>query len=72
MKKKIVIVAGDKSADLYAGLLCKQLKTKYPQTEIFSFAGSSTAQNSRQVIDLLSHSVSGIFEVLLSLRKILS
>jgi lipid-A-disaccharide synthase len=68
--KKIVIIAGDKSGDSYGGLLCKKLKEKFPNVEIFSFGGNNLAQHSHQVIDLLSHSVCGIFEVLLSLRKL--
>lgn len=67
--KKIVIVAGDKSGDLYGGLLSKKLKEKFPSINIYSFGGESLAQHSHQIIDLLSHSVSGIFEVLSSLKR---
>ena len=69
--KKIVIVAGDKSADLYGGLLCKKLKEKFTNFEIFSFGGPQLAEHSNQKINLLKHSVSGIVEVISSLREIL-
>ena len=62
--KKIVIIAGDKSADIYGGLLCKQLKEKYPDIDIFSFGGEHLAKNSKQVINLLAQSVSGLVEVI--------
>ena len=70
--KKIVIVAGDKSADLYGSLLCKKLKEKFNDLELFSFGGPNLAQHSQQKINLLSHSVSGIFEVLAHLKDILN
>ena len=70
--KKIVIVAGDKSADLYGSLLCKRLKENFNDLEVFSFGGPNLAQHSEQKIDLLSHSVSGIFEVLSHLKDILN
>jgi len=69
--KRIVIVAGDKSGDLYGGLLCKQLKEKFPSVDIYSFGGGVLAQHSRQMINLLSHSVCGLVEVLSSLGKLL-
>ncbi|MCP4652513.1 MAG: lipid-A-disaccharide synthase [Candidatus Omnitrophica bacterium] len=69
--KKIAIIAGDKSGDLYGGLLSRYLKEKYPGVEIFSFGGENLAQHSQQKINLLSHSVTGIFEVLSGLKKIL-
>jgi len=69
--KKIVIVAGDKSGDLYGGFLCKQLKEKFPSVDIYSFGGGVLAQHSRQIINLLSHSVCGLVEVLSSLGKLL-
>lgn len=69
--KKIVIIAGEKSGDIYAGLLCKKLKEKYPSLEIFSCAGAHCQPYSAQIVDLLSYSVSGIFEVFSSLKKIL-
>jgi len=70
--KKIVIVAGDKSGDLYGGLLCEKLKEKSPSLEIYSFGGESLAQQTNQIINLLSHSVSGLVEVLTSLKKLIS
>jgi lipid-A-disaccharide synthase len=69
--KRILIIAGDKSGDLYGGLLSKHLKEKFPSLEIFSFGGKNLSANSCQLIDLLSHSVSGLIEVLSSLPKIL-
>ena len=69
--KKIVIVAGDKSGDLYGGLLSKQLKEKFSSVEIYSFGGKVLARHSQQVINLLEHSVCGIIEVLSSLGKLL-
>jgi len=69
--KKIVIIAGDKSGDLYAGNLCKKIKEKFGDIEIYSFGGEILAQNSHQIINLLSHSVSGIIEVLSSIKKLI-
>ncbi len=68
--KKIVIVAGDTSGDLYGGLLAKKLRQKYQSAQIYSFAGPHLAEHSQQLINLLSHSVSGLVEVLSSLKKI--
>lgn len=62
--KKIVFVAGDKSGDLYAGLLCKKLKDHYGQkVELYSLGGPVLDRHSRRLIDLVSLSVSGIVEV---------
>ncbi|MFA5304648.1 MAG: lipid-A-disaccharide synthase [Candidatus Omnitrophota bacterium] len=69
--KRIIIIAGDKSGDLYGAMLCKTLKEQYLGVEIFSFGGEHLARYSTQRIDLLSHSVSGIFEVLLCLKDLL-
>ncbi|MFA7677155.1 MAG: lipid-A-disaccharide synthase, partial [Candidatus Omnitrophota bacterium] len=68
--KKVVIVAGDTSGDLYGGLLCEHLKKKYPSLEIFSFGGQNLAKNSKQVINLLSHSVCGLLEVISSIKAL--
>ena len=68
--KKIVIVAGDTSGDIYGGLLAKQLKQKYRGVEIDSFAGGQLAQHSQQIVNLLNHSVSGLVEVISSLKDI--
>ncbi|MBU1112260.1 MAG: lipid-A-disaccharide synthase [Candidatus Omnitrophica bacterium] len=70
--KKIVIVAGDTSGDIYGGLLSKNLKQKYPSLEIYSFGGPALAKHSRQIINLLQHSVCGLVEVLSSLKTILA
>ncbi|MBP7088449.1 MAG: lipid-A-disaccharide synthase [Candidatus Omnitrophica bacterium] len=69
--KKIVVVAGDKSGDLYGGVLSKKIREKFKEVEIYSFGGEILAQNSYQIINLLSHSVSGIFEVMSSLSKLI-
>ncbi len=69
--KKIFIVAGDKSGDLYGGYLCKKLKDKYGNLEIYSFGGSCLAQYSLQLVNLISHSVSGIYEVIFSLKNLI-
>lgn len=68
--KKIIVIAGDKSGDLYGGLLCEKLKEKYFDVELYSFGGPNLAKHSIQIVDLLSHSVSGIVEVLFSLKDI--
>ena len=70
--RKIVIVAGDKSGDLYGGRLSKQLKEKFPSVKIYSFGGNVLARHSQQMINLLAHSVCGIIEVLSSLGKLLA
>lgn len=69
--KKIVIVAGDKSGDLYGGLLSQRLKDKFPNLEIYSFGGEKLGRHSQQMVNLLSHSVCGLVEVLSSLGKLL-
>jgi lipid-A-disaccharide synthase len=69
--KKIIIVAGDKSGDLYGGFLSQKIKEKYCDIELFSFAGPHCRKHCTQKIDLLAHSVSGIIEVLAHLRNIL-
>jgi len=69
--KKIVLIAGDKSADAYGGLLCKKLKEKSATIQLYSFGGPHLAQHSQQLINLLSHSVSGIMEIFSSLSEIL-
>lgn len=70
--KKIVIVAGDKSADLYGGLLCEKLRNKFSGIEIFSFGGNNLAKNSCQKINLLDYSISGLLEVISSLKNLIA
>jgi len=70
--KKIVIIAGDSSGDIYGSLLAKRLSEKNSALKIFSFAGNHCAKYSHQTINLLEHSVSGIIEVFSSLKRILS
>ncbi|MCF7907957.1 MAG: lipid-A-disaccharide synthase [Candidatus Omnitrophica bacterium] len=68
--RKIVIIAGDTSGDLYGGLLAKKLKEKYSSLEIDSFGGPALAEHSQQIVNLLAHSVSGLVEVISSLKGI--
>lgn len=68
---RILLIAGDRSADLYGGLLCERLKQRFAHVELFSCGGDNLAAHSRQIIDLLSHSVSGLVEVLSSLKTML-
>lgn len=67
--KKIVIVAGDRSGDLYGKNLAIKLNEQIPGCQIYSFAGPLLAGCSRQKLDLVSHSVCGLVEVLASLSK---
>jgi len=69
--KKIVVVAGDRSGDMYGGFLCQKLQEKFTDVEIVSFGGPSLAHTSCQKLDLTSHSVSGIVEVLFPFIHIL-
>lgn len=69
--KRIVIVAGDKSGDMYGSLLCKKIKEKYSDVEIFSFGGLHLAQHSQQLINLTTYAVTGLLEVLGSLKTFL-
>lgn len=70
MKKRIFIVAGDKSGDLYGGLLAEKLNQK-ANLEIYSCGGENLKNHSKQIINLLHHSVTGLVEVLRSLPKII-
>lgn len=70
--KKIVFVAGDKSGDFYAGTLSKLLKERYREAiDIYSFGGDTLARHSQQIINLVAHSVSGIFEALTHIGELL-
>lgn len=68
--KKIVIVAGDTSGDLYGGSLAKKLKEISCQCQIYSFGGKVLAKDSTQLIDLVSGSVCGFVEIITSLVRI--
>lgn len=69
--KKIVFVAGDKSGDLYAGLLCKVLKERYKDAlALYSFGGPVLAQHSLQPFNLVDLSVSGLVEVISHFRQL--
>jgi len=62
--KKIVFIAGDKSGDLYAGLLARNLKDIYGESVLlYSCGGPELARSSKQLLDLVRLSVSGIIEV---------
>ncbi|MBD3263555.1 MAG: lipid-A-disaccharide synthase [Candidatus Omnitrophica bacterium] len=67
--KKVVIIAGDKSGDLYGGYLSKELNED-TDIKIYSFGGDNLARHSEQIIDLLQFSICGITEVLSYLRRI--
>ncbi len=67
--KKIVIIAGDTSGDLYGGKLAEKIKEKSNLCQIYSFGGKVLANNSNQLMDLVSHSVCGLIEVITSLIK---
>ncbi|MFH1876972.1 MAG: lipid-A-disaccharide synthase [Candidatus Omnitrophota bacterium] len=68
--KKIVIIAGDKSGDLYGGMLARNVRQKMPSIEITSFGGPHLAEQTHQAINLLTHSVSGLVEVIRHLGNI--
>ena len=70
--KKIVIIAGDHSGDIYGGMLAQKLKELYPTVEIYSFGGKHLAQHSTQIIDLITHAVMGLAEVLSALPKLIA
>lgn len=70
-ERKIFIVAGDPSGDLHGSMLAKKIKEIQPQIQIFSAGGKKLAQESTQVIDLVEIAVTGIFEVITYLRKII-
>ncbi|MCF7886786.1 MAG: lipid-A-disaccharide synthase [Candidatus Omnitrophica bacterium] len=67
--KKIIIIAGDTSGDLYGGNLAKKINHKFNSCQIYSFGGKVLAKNSTQLIDLVSHSVCGLIEIISSLGK---
>jgi lipid-A-disaccharide synthase len=67
--KKIVIIAGDTSGDLYGGNLAGKINKQFGSCQIYSFGGKTLAKNSNQLINLVSHSVCGLIEVLSSLSK---
>jgi len=69
--KKIFFICGDKSADLYAGMLAKTLNQKYPGIKLYSCGGKNLAAHSEQLINLVDHSVTGFVEVLAGLPNIL-
>ncbi len=70
--KKIIIVAGDKSGDIYGALLSEKLKNKFSSLKIYSLGGNALRQYSHQLINLTSYSVSGIYEALIKLNKFIN
>lgn len=65
--KKIFLVYGDPSAHLLACNLVKNLKEQEPDIEIKALGSRSLAEEGVEVrCDLVSHSVVGLFEVLVS------
>ncbi len=72
MKKKIVIIAGDKSGDIYGGFLCETLINNSSSLDIYSFGGENLAKHSKQLINLLSKSVCGLTEVISSLGELIN
>jgi len=69
--KKIFIIAGEKSGDIYGGMLAEELQKLYGEKiKIYSCGGNSLKKNSEQIINLLDHSVSGLVEVIGSLGKL--
>ncbi len=68
--KKIVIVAGDTSGDLYGGSLAKKIQEKSKTCQIYSFGGKVLAENSNQLADLVSNSVCGLIEIITSLARL--
>jgi len=72
MKKKIIIIAGDKSGDLYGGYLAEKLQEAHGEdVELFSFGGPHLKESTKQLIDLVSHSVTGIVEIIAAYRHFL-
>ncbi|MCK5392781.1 MAG: lipid-A-disaccharide synthase [Candidatus Omnitrophica bacterium] len=70
--KKIIIIAGDKSGDLYGGFLCENLNKISQSIDIYSFGGENLAKHSKQVINLLAKSVCGLTEVISSLGELIN
>lgn len=69
--KKIFIVAGDPSGDIHGGNLAEQIQEISPETQIYSAGGIHLKKYSHQITNLTEIAVTGIFEVLGYLKKIL-
>ena len=73
MKKKICILAGDSSGDIYAGDLLEKLSIKYPEIQAEGIAGDLA---SKAGMKLWKHSKSlnfmGFYEVVCEYKKIIS
>lgn len=68
--KKIIIIAGDKSADIYGAMICQNIKTLYQdKVKIYSCGGESLAQHSEQILNLVHHSVSGLWETIVKIKE---
>ncbi len=68
---RLFIVAGDPSGDFHASNLAKKIKQLSPQIEIFSGGGKELAKTTIQIIDLEKIAVTGLFEVLSYLGRII-
>lgn len=70
MEKKIIIVAGEPSGDLQAGLLVSAIKELDNKMEIFAVGGESLKKAGARIIyDIKDLSVLGLFDVLRKLGK---
>ena len=68
---KIFIVAGEHSGDSHAAELICALKDARPDAEFYSAGGKELAKHTTQVVDLTQIAVTGFFEVISLLPKIL-
>ncbi|HIE36180.1 MAG TPA: lipid-A-disaccharide synthase [Candidatus Omnitrophica bacterium] len=71
--KRVIIVAGDKSGDLYGGFLSKKLREKCSSLEIISFGGDNLFKYSHyQIINLVNYSTIGLFEIVFYIKKFIN
>ncbi|MFH1777083.1 MAG: lipid-A-disaccharide synthase [Candidatus Omnitrophota bacterium] len=70
MPKKILIIAGEASGDLYGAQLVKSLKQQQPSLGIFAMGGKLMQQAGAEIIcDISQFAVIGFFEVLKNIQK---
>ncbi len=69
---KVFISAGDPSGDLYSSYICQKLEQILPDIEIHSAGGEKLSQISKTFIDLTKTAVTGIFETITYLKRIIS
>ncbi len=61
--RKILIIAGDKSGDLFAGILAQKLKEIYQEKiSIFSLGGENLKKHTSFLFNLVNYAVSGLWE----------